>query len=218
MEASAQFGFLGTTGNAQSNSIGAGGEATWRPDPWIYRAKITFAQIETDDELSARSFVALFRAARKINDRLSIYGQYDFLRDTFAGVEQRHVIEGGLSYLVVDRAPHRLRFDTGLGYLHEEGPDDDFDSATLSFAAAYRLAISTTSEFTFDPRVLLTLGEPDAWRYDQVAALNVAMNSILALKLSHTIRYSAEPPPGFEKTDTITAVSLVARIKRPSSD
>ena len=96
MEASAQFGFLGTTGNAQSNSIGAGGEATWRPDPWIY-----------------------------------------------------------------------------------------------------------------------PLRELDAWRYEQVAALNVAMNAILALKVSHTIRYSAEPPPGFEKTDTITAVSLVARIKRP---
>ena len=38
--------------------------------------------------------------------------------------------------------------------------------------------------------------------------------SRLALKLSHTIRYSAEPPVGFDSTDTITAISIVARFKR----
>ena len=215
LEASGQFAFLSTRGNADTQSLGAGGELISRPDPWTYRAKAVFAQTESEDELSARSFAALFRGSRALNTRLSVYGQYDFLRDHFAGVEQRHVVEGGASYLAVDAPPHRLRFDAGLGYLYEEQPDDHFDSVTLSLGAAYRLAISATSELTYEPRFLLPFSDSGAWRFDQNAALAVALNSILSLKVSHTIRYSADPPEGFETTDTIMAVSLVAKVQRP---
>ena len=215
VEGSAQLTFLGTTGNASSQSLGTGGEFTWRPDPWVHTGKVVFAQQETEGDLSARSFAALFRSSKTLTERLSAYGQYDFLRDTFAGVEQRHILEGGLSYLALDRAPHRLRLDGGLGYLHEKGPDDHFDSATLSAAALYRYEISKTSEMTYEPRFLLTLADAGAWKFDQTAALTLAITKILALKVAHTIRYSAEPPEGFETTDTIAAVSLVAKFSRP---
>jgi putative salt-induced outer membrane protein len=215
LEASAQFTVLDTSGNSSAQSLGAGGDVVWRPDPWTYSAKALFAQAEADGELSARSFAGLFRAARALNERLSVYGQYDFLRDVFAGVEQRHIVEGGVSYLAVDRAPHRLRLDAGLGYLHEEHPDADLDSATLSLGAAYRLEISPTSEFTYEPRYLLPFADTGDWKFNQDVALKVALNTFLALKVSHTLRYSAEPPEGFEKTDRILAVSIVAKMKRP---
>lgn len=215
LEASAQLTFLDTRGNATSQSLGAGGDVVWRPDPWTLTAKAAFTQAETEGELTARSLTSLLRGSRALNERLSAYGQYDFLRDEFAGVEQRHVIEGGLSYLALDAAPHTLRFDGGLGYLYEEGADEELRSATLSLGAAYRLAISATSELTYAPRYLLPLAETERWKLDQEAALVVAVNTALALKLSHTLRYSAEPPEGFETTDTIMAVSLVAKLQRP---
>ena len=215
LDASAQFTFLDTSGNASSQSLGAGGDVVWRPAPWTYTAKAIFAQAESEGELSARSFAGLFRASRALDERLSIYGQYDFLRDVFAGVEHRHVVEGGASYLAVDAAPHRLRFDGGLGYLYEERPDDHFDSFTLTLAAAYRLAFSETSQLTYEPRFLLPLADTSAWKFDQGVALTAALNSIFSLKLSHTLRYSAAPPEGFEKTDRILAISVVARVRRP---
>jgi putative salt-induced outer membrane protein YdiY len=215
LEASAQFTFVGTQGNASSQSLGVGGDLIWRPDPWTYSAKAIFAQSESDEELTARSLAATFRAARALNERWLGYSQYDFLRDRFAGVEQRHVIEGGLSYLALREAPHRLRLDMGLGYLYERQPDEHFDSATLSLGAAYRFLIAAASEFTYEPRFLLPFVETDAWKFNQDAALTVALTTILSLKVAHTVRYSAEPPPGFETTDTIMAVSLVAKVRRP---
>jgi putative salt-induced outer membrane protein YdiY len=215
LEASAQLTFLDTRGNATSQSLGAGGDVVWRPDPWTFTAKAAFAQAESEGELTARSLTSLLRGSRALNDRLSAYGQYDFLRDEFAGIEQRHVLEGGISYLALDAAPHTLRLDTGLGYLYEERPDEELRSATLSLAAAYRLAISATSELTFEPRFLLPLAETERWKLDQEAALIVALNTTLALKLSHTLRYSAAPPEGFATTDTIMAVSLVGKLQRP---
>ena len=50
LEASAQFTFLGTTGNASSKSLGTGGDVTWRPDAWTYNAKAIFAQNETEGD------------------------------------------------------------------------------------------------------------------------------------------------------------------------
>lgn len=215
LEASAQLTFLDTRGNATAQSLGAGGDVVWRPDPWTLTAKAAFAQSETEGELTSRSLTSLLRGSRALNERLSAYGQYDFLRDEFAGVEQRHVFEGGISYLALDAAPHTLRLDGGLGYLYEERPDEELRSATLSLAAAYRFAISATSELTFTPRFLLPLAETERWKLDQEAALVAALNTSLALKLSHTLRYSAEPPEGFATTDTIMAISLVARLQRP---
>ena len=215
VEASAQFAFLNTDGNAQTQSLGTGGDVVWRPGPWTHAAKVAFAQNETEGVVSARSLTGLFRASRQLHARLSGYGQYDYLRDVFAGVEQRHVAEAGVSFRAVDSARQKLRLDGGVGYLHEKGPDDELDSATLSAAAQYRLAISATSEFKYEPRYLLTLSDTGAWKFDQEAALAVAINSILSLKASHIIRYSADPPVGFETTDTIMAVSLVATVKRP---
>ena len=55
--------------------------------------------------LTAGALFYNFRAARKIAARVSAYGQYDYLRDRFAGVEHRNVFTGGLDYLLLDRAP-----------------------------------------------------------------------------------------------------------------
>jgi putative salt-induced outer membrane protein YdiY len=214
LEATAQFTFLDTNGNADTQSLGAGGNLTWRPDPWTYSTKLIFAQTESDDELSARSVAGGFRAARALTPRFSVFGQYDYLRDVFAGVDERHVTEGGLSYLTFDTPVHRLRVDTAIGSLNEQGPDRTLNAATLSLAAAYRLAVSTTSEFTYDPRFLQPLTDSAGSKFDHTAALTVALNTILSLKLSHILRYSAEPPVGFDTTDTITAVSLVAKVLR----
>jgi len=75
--------------------------------------------------------------------------------------------------------------------------------------------LSKTSEFKYEPRYLLTLADTGAWKFDQEASLTAAITSIMALKLSHVIRYSADPPLGFEKTDRIMAISLVAKVTRP---
>jgi putative salt-induced outer membrane protein len=214
IEATAQFTFLNTTGNAPTQSLGAGGDVTWRPGVWTHNSKAAFAQNETGGVTSARSLTALFRSSRSVNARLSGYGQYDYLRDVFSGIDQRHVVEGGVSFKAVESARQQLRLDGGLGYLNEVRPDDSLDSATFSAGALYKLVISPTAEFKYEPRYLATLNETDAWKFDQIAALSVSINSVLALKASHTIRYSAAPPVGFETTDTIMAVSLVAKMAR----
>jgi putative salt-induced outer membrane protein len=216
LEATAQFGLLATTGNTSTQSLALGGEFAHRPGLWVHSGKIAFAQNEDEGTLKARSLAGNYRSARTLTSRLSAYGQYAYLRDTFSGIEHRHTVEGGLSYLAVDRDPHRLRFDGALGYEREIRRDaEDTGSAVAIGGLAYRWKISETSEFTDEARGIATLADLGAWKLDQVASLTAALTSILSLRVSNTVRFSHEPVPGFERTDTITSVALVMKFSRP---
>jgi len=216
LEATAQAAFLATTGNASTSTLGLGGEIIARPAPWMYRAKFAFAETSDHDELKARSTVALLRADRILAPRLSVFGQYDYLRDIFAAIEDRQTVQGGLAFRVVDTAPHRLVLDAGVGYEHEGRLNAaDSNSAVAESGLAYRWAISPTSELVEEFRASLPFAYTARWKIDQSIALTAAINNLFSLKVSNTVRFVNEPVPGFESTDTISTVALVMKLRRP---
>ena len=217
-EASAQFSLLATTGNTAARSLGTGGEFAFRPQSWVFSAKAAYAESEAADVLDARSFVGVFRARRLVTDRLSVYGQYGYLHDRFAGVEARHTIDGGLSFAVIARAPQFLDVDAGVGYERESRVDDETEKrAIVSGAALYRWEFSKTSAFREDFRYVQALDRASNWKIDQTASLTATITSVFSLKISNLVRYVHDPVPGFEPTDTITTVALVWSFKRPAA-
>jgi putative salt-induced outer membrane protein len=215
-EGNAQAALLATTGNASAQALGFGGQLTWRPMPWVFAAKAVFAQTESDGELSARSTVAGTRADRFLSPRLSLFGQYDFLRDLFAGVEQRNTVTGGAAYRLVQHPPHRLTVDGALGFEHESRVVEDSESAAVATGGvAYDWDLSATSRIAEQFRYIQDLETADDWKLDQSITLTVAITSVFSLKVANIVRYANEPVPGFESTDTITSVALVWTVKRP---
>ena len=101
-EGSAEFAFVGTTGNSSTQTIGVGGEYIYRPSPWEARLKVSYVRNEAEDQLRAQAFLFTARAQRLLRPRLSGYGQYGYQRDRFAGILDRNTIEGGV-LLLVDR-------------------------------------------------------------------------------------------------------------------
>ena len=189
-----------------------GGEYIYRPDQWTFRTKAAYVQNESQGELSAESFDALFKAERTLGPRLSAFGRYGFLHDRFAGIEARNIIEGGLSYLVVNAAPQTLTMDASFGYAHESRVDPpDLSDPLLAIGAVYRLKLSEAVDFSDDARFSVAVSNGDDWRFANIAALNSKLNSFLSLKVSNTVRYVHAPSPNFQTTDTITAIALVAK-------
>ena len=89
-EGTAEFAFVGTTGNASTQTIGLNGEFIVRPEQWVVTNKASFIRNESESELTAQSFGYLFRAARTFSPRLSGFGEYAYFRDEFAGVAHRN--------------------------------------------------------------------------------------------------------------------------------
>jgi putative salt-induced outer membrane protein len=211
-EGTAEFSFVGTTGNTSTETIGLGGELIVRPDQWVLTNKANFVRNQSDSELTAQSFGYLFRAARTLSPRLSAFGEYAYFRDEFAGVLNRNSLVGGISYKVVDLPRHLLFADAGLGYMNEQRREgDDVSSATWSLGAGYKWKISETAEFTEDFRMTGVFAESADWRILQAAAVTARLTKLFSLKVANVIRYAHAPVPGFENTDTTTSVALVAK-------
>ena len=167
---------------------------------------------EVESDVKAESFRSLVRAERSIRPRLSAFGQWGYLHDTFAGIDHRNVFAGGVSYVLFAQQPHELSVDAGVGYTNEQRTVGDDISAAMALAGAhYRWKFTETAEFTDDSSIELTFSDFDGWRWDNVAAISAKLTSVLSLKVSNTIRYVNAPVKGFETTDMITAVSLVAK-------
>ena len=75
LEGSLAFAYLGTTGNASTQTVGLSGEGILRPDRWVVRNKAAFVRNESDAELTVESFTYLFRADGVLDTRSSAFGE-----------------------------------------------------------------------------------------------------------------------------------------------
>lgn len=211
-EGTAEFSFVGTTGNAPTSALGVGGEYIVRTAPWVLRGKANYVRNESDDELKAEAVKALFRASRTFTDRLSAFGEYGFLHDQFAGIESRNTIDGGVTIAIVRPQPHALDFDVGLGYAHENRVvDEDLSTAQGLTGARYKFTLSETAEITDDLNFSFSFSDSEDWRTGNTVALTVKVTTILSLKVSNVIRFVNAPVADFKTTDTLTSVALVAK-------
>ncbi len=211
-EGSAEFAFVGTTGNSSTQTIGLGGEFIYRPSPWETRIKAAYVRNEVEDEVRAQAIVLTARVQRRIKPRLSGFGQYGYQRDRFAGITARNTVETGLAYAWIETAPNTLIVDGGVGYANERRlTGDNLSTAIAGAGGIYTLRLSATSALTEDGHFVFSLSESDDWRYQNVVALTASLTTLLSLKVSNTIRYVHQPVFGFEETDVLTAIALVAK-------
>lgn len=211
-EGSAEFAFVGTSGNASTQTIGLGGESTYRPTKWVLKNKAAYVRNKSESELKAQNIRFLSRAEREIRPRLAGFGEYGYFRDEFAGINHRNSVASGLTYKLIDLAAHLLNIDGALGYLNEDRFEgENVSSATYGTGAAYRWKLSETATMTDDARFTGTFSDGEDWRFLQSVAVVAQLTDLFSLKVSNTVSYINLPVPGFKSTDTNTAIALVAK-------
>jgi putative salt-induced outer membrane protein YdiY len=211
-EGSADFAFVATTGNASTQTIGLTGELIFRPDTWVIKNRAVFVHNESEDTLTAESFLYIVRAEKALSPRLAGFGEYDYLRDTFAGLDHRNHVLGGVSYKMVDLPAHLLFVDAGLGYLNEQRRiEEDLSTGTYAFGGGYKWKLSPTAEISDDIRFTNTFADAADWRVANIASVTARLTTIFSIKFSNTLRHVHEPVDDFKGTDTITSVALVAK-------
>jgi putative salt-induced outer membrane protein len=214
-EATAELAFVGTTGNSSTSTFSVAGEHIARPTSWVIKNRAAFLRNETEDVLTAKSLLYLFRGERTINPRLSAFGEYAYFTDEFAGIDHRNSVLGGLAYKLINTAAHQLTADAGIGYLNEQRlTGDDVSSATYGFGSDYQWTISPTATLEDEARLTGVFETAEDWRFLHVISLTSRLTQLLSLKVSNTVRYLHLPPPGFTGTDTTTSIALVAKFAR----
>ena len=208
----AEVSYVATSGNSDTKTLGAAGEAEYQPGPWSGKLKLEFVRAEANGVVNARSFAGLLRGARKLSPRLEAYAQGAYVENTFAGIDHRLAGEGGLAYLLVAHDPHSLKAEGGLGYTKESRSNgDDRSFATGRIGLLYKFKFSKTADFTEEASFTESFKDSKDWRFSNAASVTAGLTTVLSVKISHVLQRLNEPVPGKKKTDTITSAALVAK-------
>ncbi len=207
-----ELSFVSTSGNTSTQTLGLSAEVEYKPMPWAFLAKAAFVRAESDGDVKAKAFTGLLKGSRKLFDHVDAFVQAGYMRNRFAGIDDRYAGEVGLGYGVLTEGPHLLHAEVGFGYTKEKRVlGDDKSFASFRLGAQYKFVISKTADFTDEPQFVQDLKDTGDWRFSNTAALSASISSVFSLKLSHTLNYLKEPPTGFGRTDTITSAAIVAK-------
>jgi putative salt-induced outer membrane protein len=208
----AELSFVNTGGNTEvttlslKNALGYGFterlSGTWR---------INILYGESDGDKNAERYATEFRLDYALSERVYAFGNADWRRDRFAGLDDRYVAGLGGGYRILPGPRHFLDGEIGFTHVADRyttGARQDFPSGRAfgryAFAFTERSRFSQTVEFLYD------FEDPENFNINTEAAVTAALNSYLSLKMSYTVRYDNVPVPAdLERTDTAISAALV---------
>jgi putative salt-induced outer membrane protein len=221
----ADLSFLSTSGNTDTSSIGGSLELNYNPKPWLFTLKGSVLHAATDGVTTAETYTASLKASRDLTERLDVFGGGAWLRNTFSGLNNIYNFDGGVGFKIVNTDTQFLRVEAGVGYTTEQdivlgvvAPYRNY--ANVRAGLGYKWQITKTASFTNDFSFLQDLSDSKNWFMADKAAVAVSISKIFALQASWTLLYRDEPPvkdattlpvTRYDKTDTATAVGLVAK-------
>lgn len=209
---SAELSFLSTSGNTTTSSLGGGLEVNYKPAPWAVIFKAGYLRASTDGVTTAEQLNASVKGIRDLTPRVDVFVGGGYLRNRFAGIRSLVSGEAGAGYKILTGPVHTLRGELGLGYTRESQlVGDNRSYAGARAGLGYKWEFSKTAAFTNDLSYLRDLSDSENWIFSDKAAVTASLTSIFSLKASYTLLYNHEPVPTFKRTDTATAVALVAK-------
>ena len=215
--ASSEFSFVRTGGNAESSTFGLATTVTrsWdRTEVKLEaggirtrstRVRRTAVGTESDyriDEssesnLSAEKYEALVRLDRRFSPRTSFYVQSGWKRDTFAGFRHRLINVLGLSNQWVRSSSQRFRTAYGLTHTVQSDVDPDPDASSrflgLRVSSDYRREMTDNTEWRSNLVLDGNGDDPSDVRANWTNSISVSMNEHLGLKTSFRTTFDNEP-------------------------
>lgn len=210
----AELGYNSTSGNTETSSTLGKFNATYEVEKWRHNIQAEAFGQEAEDETTGESVVSAERyllqgqSDYKFTELDYAFGLVRLSKDRFSGFEYEHTVAAGYGRKLLKQEDMELDVEIGPGmrfYKVDNAPESE-DEAVLRLAGKYWWQISESSRFTQD--LTSEIGE-EFTTSESITGLTTNINSTLALRLSYTIRHKSEVPPGIEKKDTETSITLV---------
>lgn len=206
-----ELSLVTTNGNSKATSIS--GKNNFKYDWEKFSMEVFGGGLGTKSEgrNTAEQYFAGQKGTYKFDDKNYLYEKYQWDKDRFAGIKSRNDLSAGLGRHLLDLKNDKLMVELGGGYVIEDRynqPKNDFAAGRAY--AKYEHIISETAKFSQDGEYLHNFEDSSDYRVNAESALIAALSAHFSLKASYKIKHLNQPPRGFGKTDTITAVSLIA--------
>ncbi len=212
-EDTAELSFVETGGNTEVTTVSAKNTFKYAfSERWATRWRISYLYGETDGETTAERYESDLRLDFNATERAYFYGMAGWLRDEFAGIDDRYYIGPGLGYKFANGPRHFFSTELGASYAKEEyidGTDSDFMEGRAS--GQYEFQIDKRLKFGQLVEYYHNLKDTEKYKIKSLTELTAKLSEPFSIKFTYEVRYDSEPTPDtLDNTDTLLSIALVA--------
>ena len=200
-----------TSGNSDTTNVNLSFDTKYDPKTGnLFKAEGLYLWGRTEGEDNANRLSLQGRFEHLLKPRVFVFGQLQYMRDPFKGVDYLIAPTGGIGYKLVDTPRTQLSADTSLGVLWEKNPDVSVKTSA-AWAAGEKLThkLSDTATFTELVQALWKLDDLGDAFYTFGVGLAAAITPHSQVKVELLDTYKTKPPDGLEKNDVALLLSLV---------
>lgn len=203
-----------TNGNADTINYNVAFDLTRDPGTRsVQKMKGLYLRGEREGELIANQLALGFRHQYNVTARLYVFGQLDYLRDTFKRIDYLVAPTVGVGLKVVDTERTKFSVDTGLGAVWEKNPGLDADaSGAITAGEKLEHQITATTSLRHAATAL--------WKADDVADGLYTVSVGVGFKISERLQFTMDlidtfknkpPDAATEKNDMVFVTALAAK-------
>ena len=205
-------GLAVTSGNKDTSTYNASYNVTYKPHARrTFTSDALLLRGKTNGELSNERFGLNVREEFRMNDRVFVFGQNQYLRDRFKRIQYMVAPTGGVGLTTAKNERTTLTIDVGAGGVWEKNPYSDIrSSGAVTLGQKLSHVVSSTTMLTQSVSGLWKTEDfADAY-YQFGAALSIGINSRVQLKIEVLDTYSNKPTGNrVEKNDVSTVFAVV---------
>ena len=213
---SASAGLALTQGNSDTSTVNLAYEVKRDTGSvWLFKSAGLFLRGDSEGELTTNRLSFNAREERKLTDRVSLFGQVAYLRDTFKEIDYLISPTVGANWWLAKNEVTEFSVDAGVGAVWEKNPLTDVDTSG-AFTAGQALQHKLTATTVLTEKVAAL------WKMDDLEDALYAITLGIATNVTNTIQMKAElldtfknkpPSATVVKNDVAIVLSLVYKFE-----
>ncbi|MDQ7074142.1 MAG: DUF481 domain-containing protein [Gammaproteobacteria bacterium] len=205
-----ELGVTLTSGNSETQSWN--GRIDLKHDSEQWRNSLGLQSLKASNEavVTAERYVAALKSDYKFKRNYAFLA-FRYEDDRFSGYDYQTSLTLGLGRRFWDSEGKLLDLSIGLGNKRSSDSVTALVSSEAILRGGLLFSYPLNKQVSLSEELLLESGQALV-QTQSVTALAVNMSQNLAAKFSLTATHNSQVPVGSEKTDTITAVSLLYRL------
>lgn len=212
-----ELGAFRSTGNARNTGLTAGLSLVREGINWNHKLTARADYQDTNGVTTREQYFAAYEPNIRISDSLFAYALAQYERDRFQGFSARYAVSGGLGYKIIDEPDIQLSAKAGPAYRVTQFVNGDSDSRFAALLGVdFDWSITDRLKLTHDTNAVAETGGSATLIVDSrntsltfATGLNAKISNRVSARVSYTVEYDSNPPPGAVQTDTLSRVTLI---------
>lgn len=203
-------GLAMTRGNSDTSNINVSFDTTYDPEiGFVFKAEGLFLRGESEGDETANRLFAQGRVEHPMG-RLFLFGQVQYLRDTFKEIDYMMAPTAGAGYKLIDTPNTKFSIDVSGGFVFEALTDQDLESTgALVAGEKFSQRISDTASLIQSAQGLWKLDDFGDSLYTASVGIAAQVTKRAQLKAELLETYKSQPPDGVDSGDMAVLVSFV---------